>query len=70
MFVKKQFIVDEPYQITQFLRGELYIIIDFCLSKVSHMVDSNIIRNFLENFLIFFNDYIDAFQINLKEVKS
>jgi len=69
IYCSRQFSVEDPYEITQFLRGELYILIDFCLSKTQHNCEPNSIRTLFELYVGFFNDYIDVFQNNLKEVK-
>lgn len=66
----KQFAVDDPYELTQFLRGELYILIDYCLSKSQHLCDSNTIRNLLEIYLAFFVSFLDVFTCYLKEVEK
>ena len=66
----KKFAVEDPYELTQFLRGHLYILLDFCLSKSQHQCDSNYIRIFLEMYISFFNEYLEVFQANLKEVNN
>jgi len=68
LYSKNQFRADQPYEITQFLRGELYILIDYILTKVQHGCDSSSILLFLELYLRFFNEYLDFFRDNLKEV--
>ena len=70
IYCKKQFLIEDSYEITQFLRGELYILIDHCLSKVQYMGDSIIICAFLNYYIEFFRDYIEVFLVNIKEVKK
>lgn len=65
-----KFAVEDPYELTQFLRGHLYILLDYCLSKSQHQCDSNCIRTFLEMYVSFFNEYLEVFQANLKEVNK
>lgn len=68
-FIEKKFIdFEQPYEITQFLRGELYIILDFCLSKTQQSAEANAIKTFIEFFLEFTMIYLDHFLLNLKEV--
>ena len=68
IYSKKQFLIEDSYEITQFLRGELYILIDHCLSKVQYGSDSKIIWSFLDYYIEFFRNYIEVFHTNLKEV--
>lgn len=69
IYSKFRFQMEDPYEITQFLRGELYILIDYILSKAHHPCDSSLIVSFMEIYMKFFNEYIDFFKENLKEVR-
>ena len=68
-FKEKLFVnFEDVYEITQFLRGELYVVLDYCLSKTQHFTESSVIKKFLENYLEFFLCYLEQFLVNLPEV--
>ena len=68
--VKNDFIAN-PYLITQYLRGELYILIDSILS-LSKNLEKDDLRNcvsFLDTFILFFIKYLDILYKYLPDVK-
>jgi hypothetical protein len=67
----KEFEIGDPNVITQFLRGELYVLIDSVLSISATFKltsDMKLVSDLFETFLAFFNKYLEALPKALPQV--
>ena len=66
-----KFLTGEPDFITQYVRGELYILVDSVLSisqNIKNPTDMKLIIDFIEGFIQFFVRYLEVLPLMLREV--
>jgi hypothetical protein len=67
----QNFAVGDPHFITQFLRGELYILLDSVLSinqAIKSSTDLKLVSDFLETFISTFVKYLEILPTTLRQV--
>jgi hypothetical protein len=65
------FMINDPNRITQFLRGELYILLDSILSisqPIKSSSDLKLVSDFIENFISVFVKYLEILPSTLRQV--
>ena len=65
------FLTGEPHFITQYVRGELYVLVDSVLSisqNIKNSTDMKLIIDFIEGFIKFFIRYLEVLPMIIKEV--
>ncbi len=68
---EKNFLIGDPHNLSQYVRGELFILIDAILTSPQVPSTPDDLRacvDFLENFIIFFIKYIKILPLFLREV--
>ena len=68
----QNFMINDPNYITQFIRGELYILIDSVLSisqPIKSSSDLKLVSDFIENFVNTFVKYLEVLPSTLKQVR-
>jgi hypothetical protein len=66
----QNFQIGEPYAVTQFVRGDWYILMDSVLSinqSLRNSTDLKLISDFIENFWLAFIKYLDVLPSTLKQ---
>jgi hypothetical protein len=69
--VKEKFLINDPYFFCQYVRGELFIVVDAILSSPDQLSASEqkLAVEFLEAFIKFFLAFLDILPQYLKEVE-
>lgn len=68
-YKNQEFIGEDAYKITQFLRAELYITLDHLLAFSRNSVPVELMNEFLEKFIFFFVDFLDILPNYIMEVR-
>lgn len=69
--VNENFQINNPHYITQFLRGELYILVDSVLSinqPLKSTSDMKLVSDLIENYLSMFIRYLEVLPSVLRQV--
>lgn len=68
-YTLRQFIGEDAYKITQFLRAELYVTLDHLLAFSRNSVPVELMNEFLDHFVFFFVDFLDILPHYILEVR-